>query len=412
MSDDIEESRCIAITRSGERCKNATVGGSEFCHIHRPAIDRNRPDVSSSKDESQREITDQERVEQLMSELDNLISRVRAISPDYVPPTYSPESKGKASKQLLPGSLQDFKARLKKRLPDSINEDLFDAETWKGMWYMANHTLEYQKDIARRRLTGDYETDEWGLDWEFIEAVRPFLDFLYKIYWRVETTGIENIPDFDRALLVSNHSGQLPWDAVMIMTAVLNEHPAQRLVRNLFEEWYPTVPFISSAMVKMGQALASVENGIRMLEDDELVGVFPEGYQGVGKPYSDRYKLARFGRGGFVKMAIRAQAPIIPVSVVGAEETYISIVNSTTLARITGFPYFPITLRFPWLGLFGALPLPTKWYIDFGERMSLDEFDQDVANDLVLVSELTDETRNIIQKMVDNRLAVRGSVFK
>lgn len=411
MSDEIVSLRCIAYTKSGKRCKNSAIDGSDYCHIHRPAIEQSQRNDAISQLESQEELTDRDRVEQLMIELDNLISRVRAISPNYSPPPSSSGNMEASSAQKVNKSLLEIKARFKERFGGSINEDLFDVETWTGMWYMANHTVEYQKDIAKRRLVGDYETDEWGLDWEFVEAVRPFFDFLYKVYWRVETTGIEHIPDYDRALLVSNHSGQLPWDAAMIMAAVLNEHPAQRLVRSLYSDWFPTIPFISSALVKMGQALASVENGIRLLEEDELVGVFPEGYQGVGKLYKDRYKLARFGRGGFIKMALMTQSPLVPVSVVGAEETYISIAKSPTLARLTGAPYFPLTLRFPWLGVLGVFPIPTKWFIDFGEPLMMDQFNPDSANDLVLISELTDQVRNIIQEMIDSRLANRRSVF-
>jgi 1-acyl-sn-glycerol-3-phosphate acyltransferase len=161
----------------------------------------------------------------------------------------------------------------------------------------------------------------------------------------------------------------------------------------------------------MGQALASIENGTRLLEQDELVGVFPEGYKGVGKLFKNRYRLARFGRGGFAKMAIRTGAPLIPVSVVGAEETYVTVANSSTLARLTGFPYFPISLRFPWFGLLGIVPYPTKWYIDFGEPIPVGEYDPEEADNLVLVSQLTDQMRNVVQDMVNDRLSNRRSVL-
>jgi 1-acyl-sn-glycerol-3-phosphate acyltransferase len=197
----------------------------------------------------------------------------------------------------------------------------------------------------------------------------------------------------------------------MVMMAVLNEHPAQRLVRNLYANWFPTLPFLSAMFVKMGQAMASVENGTRLLEQEELVGVFPEGYKGVGKLYKDRYKLARFGRGGFVKMALKTQAPMIPVSVVGAEETYIAVAQSSLMARLTGFPYFPISLRFPWLGLLGVIPLPSKWYIDFGEPIPMDSYEPDAAENLVVVSQLTDQVRNTVQEMIYDRLRERRSVF-
>jgi 1-acyl-sn-glycerol-3-phosphate acyltransferase len=234
---------------------------------------------------------------------------------------------------------------------------------------------------------------------------------MYKIYWRVQTSGMDNVPRSGRALLVSNHSGQLPWDGAMLATAVFNEHPTQRLGRNLYASWFPSLPFFSSVFVKMGQVLATVENGARLLEAEELVAVYPEGYKGVGKIYSERYRLARFGRGGFIRMALKAQSPIIPVAVVGAEETYISLYKSATLARLTHFPYFPISPTFPWLGLLGFVPLPTKWYIDFGEPIRLDGHGPEAADDMVLVSQLTDQVRNVVQEMVHRRLAKRRSVF-
>jgi 1-acyl-sn-glycerol-3-phosphate acyltransferase len=157
--------------------------------------------------------------------------------------------------------------------------------------------------------------------------------------------------------------------------------------------------------------LASVENGTRLLEENQLVAVYPEGIKGVGKLFRDRYRLARFGRGGFVRMALRAQAPIIPVSVVGAEETYISLHKSETIAKLIGFPFFPITPTWPLLGLLGFIPLPTKWYIDFGEPIPMDQYGPAAANNLVLVSQLTDQVRNVVQQMIYDRLGQRRSVF-
>jgi 1-acyl-sn-glycerol-3-phosphate acyltransferase len=296
------------------------------------------------------------------------------------------------------------------KLKKALGEDVFDVDTWKGIWYMLNYSLEYQADILKRRFTGEYETDEWGYDPEYFETIRPLLEFMYKSYWRVSVTGMENVPEAGRALLVGNHSGQLPWDGAMVATAIYLDHPAQRLVRSLYATWFPTLPFVSTTLVKLGQVLATEENGVRLLNQDELVAVYPEGYKGVGKLFKDRYRLARFGRGGFVKMAISAQAPIIPVSVVGAEETYIAIAKSPLLAKITGFPYFPISPTFPLLGPLGLIPLPTKWYIDFGEPIPM-EYGADAASNIVLVSQLTDQVRNIIQNMIYDRLAQRRSIF-
>jgi 1-acyl-sn-glycerol-3-phosphate acyltransferase len=429
MSDQEPRQRCIALTTKGARCKNLAREQSQYCHLHEAAaaagaeVDAAEADVAeaagveadaAAADESipvEEELTERERRQQLMDELDKLIARVRDLSPDYAPPAFSPERLIALLSQSLDKLPPALRLGILERLRGSINEDLLDAETWKGMWYMVNYTLEYQGDMLKRRITGDYETDEWGLDWEFLEAVRPFLDFMYNVYWRVETTGIENIPDYDRALLVSNHSGQIPWDGAVIMTAVLNEHPAQRLVRNLYGGWLPTLPFLSSILVKMGQAVASVENGTRLLEQDELVGVFPEGYKGSGKLFRNRYKLARFGRGDFVDMALNSGSPIIPVSVVGAEETYVTLAQLPTLPRFTGIPYFPVSMRFPWLGLLGTIPLPTKWYIDFGEPIATSDWESEIAADPARKSRLGDGVRDTVQEMVNARLAQRRAVF-
>ncbi len=347
---------------------------------------------------------------ELQSEIDRLIARVEATT-DYKAPPFSPQ----AGLRLLEENATRFQPEVLKgileKLRGSISADLLDLDTWKGIWYVLNYSLQSQADTLKRRVRGEYETDDWGLDTEFVGALQPFLSFLYRTYWRVQTTGLENIPPEGAALLTANHSGQLPWDGAMIGTAVYLDHPAQRLVRSLYATWFPTLPFFSATLTKMGQALATVDNGTRLLQEGNLVAVFPEGYKGVGKLFRDRYRLARFGRGGFVKMALRTGAPIIPVSVVGAEETYISLYKSQTMARLIGFPYFPISPTFPWLGLLGFVPLPTKWYIDFGTPIETAGWGAESANNLVLVSQLTDQVRNVVQDMINQRLAQRRSVF-
>ena len=177
--------------------------------------------------------------------------------------------------------------------------------------------------VARmgRRLSGEYHEDEWGFDEEFAEAVYPAFEFLYDIWWRVQTEGVRNVPSHGRGLIVSNHSGALfPFDATMIGVAIMKEHPLPRWTRALVLNWAFELPFLSFFMRKIGGVPASPFNATRLLEQDELVMVFPEGVKGTGKPFSERYRLQRFGRGGFVKLAIRTRAPIIPVAVVGAEE--------------------------------------------------------------------------------------------
>ena len=400
MSEEIRQ-RCAGLTKSGNPCKNFVISGEDFCRVHLP-----RPEEESAAEQEARLRAE------LRIELDELVERLKEFQPDFEPPPYSERSWVELIQQICTSLPFKIPAGLVEKLSGVISEDLLDMETWKGLWFMINYSIQYQADFIKRRFTGDFETDEWGLDWEFVEVVRPFFEFMYYKYWRVEATGLENIPNTGRALLVSNHSGQLPWDGAMITTAIYSEHPYQRLSRNLYATWFPTLPFFSTILERGGQVLATVENGTRLLTQDELVAVFPEGIKGVSKLFKDRYRLARFGRGGFVKMALNTQAPIIPVSVVGAEETYVSIYKSRSVARLIGFPFFPISLRFPWLGLLGFIPFPTKWYIDFGKPIFTNEFGADAAQNLVLVSQLSDQVRNIIQEMINTRLVQRQSVFR
>ncbi|MFF3375907.1 lysophospholipid acyltransferase family protein [Streptomyces sp. NPDC002680] len=266
--------------------------------------------------------------------------------------------------------------------------------------------------FLRRRLTGDYEVDDFGYDAELTDQVlmslvRP----LYEKYFRVEVKGIENIPTDGGALIVANHSGTLPLDGVMMQVAVHDNHPAGRHLRLLAADLVFMLPVVNELARKAGHTLACAEDAERLLERGELVGVMPEGFKGIGKPFSERYKLQRFGRGGFVSTALRQGAPIIPCSIVGAEEIYPMIGNAKTLARVLGFPYFPITPTFPWLGPLGALPLPTKWTIQFGEPIRTDGYPPEAAEDPMLMFNLTDQVREQIQHTLYKLLVQRRSVF-
>jgi 1-acyl-sn-glycerol-3-phosphate acyltransferase len=397
--------RCAAITRSGNPCKNFAQADSRYCRIHK----EDATTINSSHSKDQNAEIDLSLQRQLLEELERLNKRLESVKLDGKFVLYPNDdiSKERDYKKIASEIIQE----IIERIQNLIGEDILDIDTWKGLWYMINYSIEYQADLVRRRVSGEYETDDWGLDWEFLNTIRPLFEFMYSKYWRIETTGIENIPDDGKGLLVSNHSGQLPWDAAMIGIAVLMEHPSERLVRSLYGTWFPKLPFISDILVKTGQVLATEENGTRLLKQGELVAVFPEGYKGIGKLYKDRYRLARFGRGGFIKMALKSKAPIIPVSVVGAEETYIALSQVPIFEKITGFPFFPISPTWPWLGPLGFVPLPTKWYIDFGEVISFEDYEEGSENNLVLVSQLTNQVRNIVQEMVFSRLSSRKSVF-
>ncbi|HVM15311.1 MAG TPA: lysophospholipid acyltransferase family protein [Egibacteraceae bacterium] len=272
--------------------------------------------------------------------------------------------------------------------------------------------IEQALAFLRRRITGEYETDVFGFDRDLTEQVLlPLARPLYRKYWRVRTVGMEHVPAEGGALVVANHSGTLPFDAIMTKVALLDDHPAHRHLRELAADLALRLPFVGPLARKSGSTLAHGDDAHRLLANGELVGVWPEGFKGVGKLYRDRYKLQRFGRGGFVGVALRAQVPIIPVAIVGAEEIYPMLANVRWLARLGGFPYFPITAQFPLLGPLGIVPLPSKWVIDFGEPIDTAQYGPEAADDPMLVFELTDRVRDTIQQMLYRNLTGRRSVF-
>lgn len=265
--------------------------------------------------------------------------------------------------------------------------------------------------FLRRRVRGEFVVDEYGFDRELTEkflmtALRP----IAAKWFRIEVRGADNIPTQGGALVVSNHSGTFPVDGLMTMVSLL-DHTGRHL-RPLGADLLFSTPFVSSMARKAGTTLACQEDAERMLQSGELVGVWPEGFKGIGKPYSERYKLQRFGRGGFVSAALRTGVPIVPLSVVGAEEIYPLVGNVPSLARLLGVPYIPITPFFPLLGPLGLVPLPSKWLLEFGEPIRTDEFDDGAADDPMLVFDVTDQVRETIQQTLYRLLMQRESVFR
>ncbi len=355
----------------------------------------------------------QELQAELGEQLQAVVDRVQEAHPDFNPPPFSPG----ALIDLVRRNLDRFAPResmaLLRRATDALmgGSDLLNADTWKGMWYMLNYTLQYQGDILKRRLRGEYYTDPYGYDPEFYEAVKPFFDFLYQRYWRVTVQGVENVPSEGPALLASNHSGVLPWDGAMIALAIQREHPNPRLVRGLYANWLPSLPFLSMLLPKMGMVLAHPDNGRRLLSEGELVLVFPEGNKGASKLFKDRYRLQRFGRGGFVQLALETGAPVVPVAVVGSEEIYPVLGRADSLGKPFGLPYVPITPLFPWTGLLGAVPLPSKWSITFDTPIPTEEYGAAGAGDNRLVGEINDQLRARIQGLLYEQLKDRKSIF-
>jgi len=255
------------------------------------------------------------------------------------------------------------------------------------------------------------EVDPFGYDAVYWEKIEPFFRLLFESYWRVEVQGLQNIPDQGRVLLVTNHSGTLPYDGAMLKVAIENHHPSGRSVRFLTEDFVFHFPFLGTFINRIGGVRACPDNAKRLLQNEQLVVVFPEGVKGIGKLFRDRYKLQRFGRGGFIKLALHTQSPIIPVAIIGAEEIHPMLARLSWMARPLGLPYLPVTPTFPWLGPLGAIPLPSKWMIRFGEPISFSQYSSKDAEDLLTVMKLSEQVRNNIQKMVHQLLKEREHTF-
>jgi 1-acyl-sn-glycerol-3-phosphate acyltransferase len=218
-------------------------------------------------------------------------------------------------------------------------------------------------DARLRRIPNrlnDYGYDAWGFNPEQAKYFYSFAALLYRHYFRVETEGIHHVPP-GRVLLIANHGGQLPFDGLMLSTAMLLAAEPPRAVRGMAEKWFPTLPVMSWMMPRLGHVVGTPHNCVQLLEHDEAVMVFPEGVRGSGKLWDERYQLKEFGR-GFLRLALRTRTPIVPVGIVGSEEQAPSFANLKPLAKALGFPYFPVG---PTLGL----PLPSKYHIYFDEPL-------------------------------------------
>ncbi|MEW5740180.1 MAG: lysophospholipid acyltransferase family protein [Myxococcota bacterium] len=257
-----------------------------------------------------------------------------------------------------------------------------------------------EERLAGERPENEYGVDPFGFSLEYaLSAIGPFV-WLYKNYFRVQTFGIEKVPR-GRVLLVSNHSGQLPLDGAMIGVAMLTEARPGRAIRSMVMNWVPTLPFVSTFFARVGQIVGTPENCRRLLEKDEAILVFPEGQKAISKLFPQRYQLQEFGL-GFMRLALETNTPIVPIAVIGAEEQAPAFVDVKPVAKLLGFPAFPLT---PW-GL--PFPLPTRYRIYFGSPMFFtgraDDDDAELEKKVKVV-------KAAMQTMIDQGLKARKAVF-
>jgi 1-acyl-sn-glycerol-3-phosphate acyltransferase len=316
----------------------------------------------------------------------------------------APDSSG--SNDTLSRALEGLRRELRQRLEDAgaaasrsvTSDDLFE---------LFNRLRKAANSFGMRDRS--VEVDEFGLDPAAVERSRPLLDFLCERWWRVEVEGLEQLDPEEPALLVANHSGLLPYDGLVLAHVI--ERAIGRRPRFLVADWLVTLPFAQPRLARLGGVRACRENAQRLLRAGHSVIAFPEGAKGATKVFADRYRVQRFGRGGVVRVALEERVPLVPVSVVGAEEAHPILFKLRTVARSVGLPFVPVTPTFPWLGPAGLLPLPSKWRIRIGAPMPTDGVGAESADDEVLISRMTEDLRQRVQAMVDEDRRARAGVF-
>jgi len=273
-------------------------------------------------------------------------------------------------------------------------------------------TLETLLRLATRRWLRrrSLVVDAFGYDPVGARSFEPLVAALVEKYFRVEARGVESVPSEGPAILVANHAGAIPFDGLVLSYLVRLRHPRHRDVRWLVENEAHHFPFFGTLMARLGAVRACPENAQVLLERGAVLAVFPEGNQGLRKTYGERYRLQRFGRGGVVKLAIRSGVPIVPVAVVGGEETYPVLWRTSLFAEALGVPFLPVTPLFPLLGLLGLVPLPSRWRVAFGAPLRL-ELPPSAADDPATVSRTNERVRGEVQALLGELLGRRRRVF-
>lgn len=401
---------CEGRTKSGIRCRRRAQPGTLFCAQH---AEQETPGVPDDIDRSE--------LDEAIADLDD--SRDEGFDDPDAPggARRRPRAYGAPdpSRQPSAGAIDEVR-----QIVDFIGENVGkvrDVAVSSGvvderfgehfLADLANAMTSLAAGLAER-LSGDYEEDDFGFDERFTERVLPMVALLYRYWWRCDVEGVEHVPAQGRGLVVSNHAGAgIPFDGAMLKTAIMLEHPQPRHLRAMVLDWAMGLPYGGDFMRRTGQVLACSPNALELLKRDELVAVFPEGVKGMSKPFSQRYNLQRFGRGGFVRIALRTGTPIIPVAVVGSEEIYPKVANMPLIGKLIGAPFVPVTPTFPLLGLAGAIPLPSKWHIEFCEPIDVTGYPPEAADDRAFVLELSERVRATIQERLRANLLKRRTPF-
>ncbi len=333
-------------------------------------------------------------------------------------PTTAPDVPATASLRARLGALESrvesAAADASARLRDLARQEA-SGELARDLLQAASRVLPALREgvaslgALRDVFTGRRELDAFGMDRELFERVRPALDFLYASWWRVEPRRIENVPADGPVLVVANHGGALPWDALVLRLALLRDHPAGRDLRPLLDDHALRIPFAGTVAARLGAVPATPENALRLLERGGVTAVFPEGTRAARRPWPQRYRIERFGRGGFAKLAFRAGATVVPCAIVGSEETSAPFARAGWLADVLGMPFLTAAPPLP-LAPLALVPLPSRWTLRFGEPIDAREGPA-AAEDATRVLELTERCRASLQQMLDEDVAARRSVY-
>jgi 1-acyl-sn-glycerol-3-phosphate acyltransferase len=351
---------------------------------------------------------------------------VRAAAPTPAAKPTPPPPRPPTRKPLAPlhRQLDDLEARLdaamgeaEARLSSAAGEPGGGADRAKEdlrtvvetLWPAVRQKLAAAGDLIRLLEPPD-RLDRFGMDPRLVERAAPLVELLYSAWWRVEARAIEQVPSDGPAVLVANHAGFIPWDALVLRHALKRDHPAHRDIRPLLDDAACDRPFIGGAAIRLGAVRASPEGAARLLADGALIGVFPEGTTAEAKPWRERYRIGRFGRGGFAKVALRAGAPIVPCAIVGSEEAAPAIARTGWLAEVLRLPLLAAQPAFR-VAPAGLVPLPSRWSLRFGEPIPTASFGAGAAEATDVVADLAEQTRASLQAMLDEDVAARRSIF-